>query len=200
MRESAAVGKDNVLILSPRRTDSPTSSTSLNQYLHDYANPPEEGKEEYTLLSYYDKRQARIFRVGDRVMQIKNRDVVANGDTGVIVDITFDKIKKCIITVDFGFEVIVEYEKKELYQLELSYCQSIHKLQGSEYTTVILHLMNIHGRMLKRNLVYTGVTRAKKKLVIVGEWEAVCTAIRNDDSQCRHTMLNHWMTGDLKAA
>lgn len=198
LRENAAVGLDNVIILTPMKRKTPTGAINFNQYLHEYVNPADDSKDEYLLTSYRDKQHGRVFRVGDRVMQIKNIKAVANGDTGIIQDITFDKVKKVIVTVDFG-DRTVEYEKKDLHQLELSYCQSIHKLQGSEYTIVILHLMNAHRRMLKRKLVYTGVSRAKKKLIFVGQIEALETAILNDDTD-RHTLLRYWMSGSVKAA
>ena len=92
------------------------------------------------------------------------------------------------MTIDFSGESI-EYTKGELSETQLAYCISIHKSQGSEYPIVIIPLLKQHFLLLERNLVYTGITRARKKVYLVGSLDAYATAIRNNDQQIRRTHL-----------
>lgn len=161
-------GKDNVTVLSPFRTEkSATGVTSINPSLQNIANPIKRDS-----FKFYNKD----FRVGDKVMQTKTKDGIANGDIGVITDIKMIN-GKYTITIDFGELGMVEYEKKDMKTVTLAYATTIHKSQGSEYQIVIMALTKEHDIMLKKNLVYTGITRAKKKVVIVGERSALNRAI-----------------------
>lgn len=126
---------------------------------------------------------------GDKVMQMKNRDFASNGDIGYICTSTQGE-DGLLVEVDFGDDRVVAYEDIEaLRQLELAYATTIHKSQGSEYDAVLINIQDMHGKMLNRALFYTAETRAKKRVIIVGDWDAVVRAIQTADTKRRHTML-----------
>ena len=129
-----------------------------------------------------------MFRVGDKVMQVKNHEDISNGDIGYIKNIvaTEDGVKTY---VDFGDGRIKEYESDDLDMLDLGYASTVHKSQGSEYPAVVIPLMMQHYVLLQRNLVYTGVTRGKKLVVLVGEARALHMAVKNNRTRVRHTRL-----------
>jgi exodeoxyribonuclease V alpha subunit len=127
------------------------------------------------------------FRIGDKVIQTRNNydKNVFNGDMGIIRSIAADSSS---ITIEFTGDVI-EYTKGELSEVQLAYCISIHKSQGSEYPIVIIPLLKQHFMLLQRNLVYTGITRARQKVYLVGSLDAYAMAIKNNDQQVRRTHL-----------
>ena len=127
------------------------------------------------------------FRVGDKVIQTRNNydKNVFNGDMGIIRAVAADSSG---VTIEFTGEII-EYTKGELSEIQLAYCISIHKSQGSEYPIVIIPLLKQHFMLLQRNLVYTGITRARQKVYLVGSLDAYSMAIRNNDQQVRRTHL-----------
>jgi exodeoxyribonuclease V alpha subunit len=132
-------------------------------------------------------RGGRIFRINDRVMQIRNnynKDIY-NGDIGKIVDINPED-HKVIIEFDTGRLV---YESSELDELILAYAISVHKSQGSEYPAIIMPILTQHYLLLQRNLLYTAVTRAKKLAILVGTKKALAIALKNDNIQKRYTYL-----------
>ena len=131
------------------------------------------------------KYSSQTFRVGDKVMHIHNnyQKNVFNGDIGFIQDINNEKL-----TVDY-FDHIVTYEKNELNELTLAYASSVHKSQGSEYKVVIIPLSTSHYIMLQRNLLYTAITRAKQKVIIIGSKKALMTAVQSNRTQKRYTLL-----------
>ncbi len=133
------------------------------------------------------RRGANEYRKGDKVMQIKNnydKDIY-NGDIGIISNVNLiDKN----LTVNFD-EKYVDYDILELEELTLSYSCTIHKSQGGEYLIVVMSLTFGHYIMLERNLLYTGVTRAKKVCIIIGEKRAVKYAVGNNVSHKRYTLL-----------
>ena len=133
------------------------------------------------------QRGTRLFREGDKVMQIANNyeKGVFNGDIGRIVRIDLEEHE---ITVSFDNGEAV-YEASELDELVLAYAVSVHKSQGSEYPAVVLPILPQHYMLLQRNLLYTAVTRAKKLLVLVGSKRAIAMAIRNDRTTKRYTLL-----------
>ncbi len=181
-REVARFGVDNVALLTPFRKKSETGVHSLNAALHDAINPKAPGKAEIEVGQ-------RVLRVGDKVMQMKNRDFASNGDIGYICTSTRDP-DSLLVEVDFGDDRVVAYEDTEtLRQLELAYATTIHKSQGSEYDAVLINIQNMHGKMLNRALFYTAETRAKKRVIIVGDWDAVVRAVQTADTKHRHTML-----------
>ena len=93
------------------------------------------------------------------------------------------------VTARFGDDLKAVYEKAELSELQLAYCMSVHKSQGSEYPVVILPLVPGHRIMLQRNLLYTAITRAKKKVILIGTKAALNTAVANDRTRRRYTLL-----------
>lgn len=150
---------------------------NLNLILQEQLNPKKNQDE----LKY----SSQTFRVGDKVMHIRNnyQKNVFNGDIGFIQDINNEKL-----TVDY-FDHIVTYEKNELNELTLAYASSVHKSQGSEYKVVIVPLSTSHYIMLQRNLLYTAITRAKQKVIIIGSKKALMTAIQSNRTQKRYTLL-----------
>jgi len=129
------------------------------------------------------------FLVGDRVMQIKNNydKKVFNGDMGFVVGV--DTEDNTVTVLYEGVPEPVEYEKGDLNELTLSYAVTIHKSQGSEFPVVVMPITYSHFIMLQRNLIYTGVTRAKKVCVLVGEKRALAYAVRNMVVTKRNTRL-----------
>lgn len=150
---------------------------NLNLMLQERLNPKKNQDE----LKY----SSQTFRVGDKVMHIRNnyQKNVFNGDIGFIQDINNEKL-----IVDY-FDHIVTYEKNELNELTLAYASSVHKSQGSEYKVVIIPLSTSHYIMLQRNLLYTAITRAKQKVIIIGSKKALMTAIQSNRTQKRYTLL-----------
>ena len=150
---------------------------NINLMLREQLNPKKNQDE----LKY----SSQTFRVGDKVMHIRNnyQKNVFNGDIGFIQDINNEKL-----TVDY-FDHIVTYEKNELNELTLAYASSVHKSQGSEYKVVIIPLSTSHYIMLQRNLLYTAITRAKQKVVIIGSKKALMTAVQSNRTQKRYTLL-----------
>ncbi|REJ28262.1 ATP-dependent RecD-like DNA helicase [Caldibacillus debilis] len=159
----------------------------FNLLLQDLLNGNEDGK----------KRELKFgdvtYRVGDKVLQLVNRpeDNVFNGDIGEVVAILYAKEnveKEDVLIVSFdGNEVA--YTRQDLQQITLSYCVSIHKSQGSEFPVVILPVLKGYYRMLRRNLLYTAVTRSKRFLIICGEEEAFRIAVSRADDHQRNTSL-----------
>jgi len=159
---------------------------SLNVELQQALNPPGEVKVE---------RFGWTYCPGDKVMQIANdydRDVF-NGDLGVIDRIDIEEGE---LTVSFdGREVI--YGFGELDELVLAYATTIHKSQGSEYPAVVIPLVTQHYAMLARNLLYTGVTRGRKLVVLVGQKKALGIAVRNQGGRRRWSKLREWLAGSI---
>ncbi|MBQ6429413.1 MAG: ATP-dependent RecD-like DNA helicase [Acidaminococcaceae bacterium] len=152
-------------------------ATSLNQSLQAAINPGDMGL----------KRGGFLFKAQDKVMQIRNnydKDVY-NGDIGVVGSV--DMEDRSLVVIFDGREV--EYDASELDELVLAYATTIHKSQGSEYPIVVMPVLMTHFVMLQRNLIYTGITRAKKVLVMVGTKKALAYAVRNVVVQKRNTML-----------
>lgn len=164
----------------------PAGVDQLNEVLQQFFNPKSEQKRE---LSIGEK----LFRTGDKVLQLVNNaeSGIYNGDIGEIVAIlkpgeTEDKTEQLVVSFD-GNEVV--YKKQDLNQLTLAYCCSIHKAQGSEFPIVILPVVRSYWRMLKRNLIYTAITRSKDYLLLCGEIEVFCGAISRENKDERHSML-----------
>lgn len=128
------------------------------------------------------------FRIGDKVMQIKNNyeKEVFNGDMGIITDVD---IEQGYITITFESDRPVVYTYDQLDQVSLAYSATVHKSQGSEYPVVVLLLLPQHYLLLQRNVLYTAVTRAKKIVTIIGSPNAIHKAIKSTQSIRRNTML-----------
>ena len=129
------------------------------------------------------------FREGDMILQTKNRNEVSNGDSGKILKFYKDEEgeKKAKLLFSENRELI--YSSEQMEEVELSYATTVHKSQGSEYPIVILPWLKGFYTMLKRPILYTAVTRAKEKLIIIGERPAIYQAIRADNRGKRNTLL-----------
>ena len=173
-----------VQVLSPMHR-TPCGVDNLNRLLQAALNPPAPEKAEF-------RNSTLTFRVGDKVMQTKNDYTkgVFNGDIGFIREVSADGVK-----VRYSDELTADYEPNELMMLTLAYAMSVHKSQGSEYPVIVLPLVAAHHIMLQRNLLYTAVTRAKKKVVLLGSKAAVFTAVSNDRTRRRYTLLAERLAG-----
>ncbi|MFX3624515.1 MAG: ATP-dependent RecD-like DNA helicase [Ectobacillus sp.] len=164
----------------------PAGINALNKALQEVFNPPREKRRE---LLYGEV----VYRVGDKVLQLVNQpeSQVFNGDIGEIVSIFYAKEnveQQDMIVVSFeGVEVT--YTKSDFNQITHAYCCSIHKSQGSEFPIVILPLVKSYYRMLRRNLIYTAITRSKKFLILCGEKEAFQSGVSRTDDAVRQTTL-----------
>lgn len=174
-------GVENVQILTPMRKGQGVSVNGMNEELHEMMNPAVCGRLEM-------KAAGRTFRADDKVIQIRNKDGISNGDTGFINAVYLDSDGVEVAQIAFGSRV-VEYDKEQLDMVEHAYIQTIHKSQGSEYPVVILPWLSAFRRMLRRNILYTAVTRAKVKLIIIGQKWAVERAVYNTESDKRNTRL-----------
>lgn len=127
------------------------------------------------------------YSVGDKVMQIENnyQKEVYNGDIGIIQQINLEENE---IKIDFEGKIIT-YDLQELDEIILAYAMTIHKSQGSEYPVIIIPLLTQHYTMLQKNLIYTGITRGKKLVILVGQKKALAIAIHNKKTQKRWSML-----------
>ena len=162
-------------------------AANLNQLLQEALNPSSPGL----------RRGGVQYRRLDKVMQIRNNyeKEVYNGDIGVIEQVDPENRS---LTVRFDGRP-VEYDITELDELVLSYAATIHRSQGSEYPVVVMPVLMSHYVMLQRNLIYTGITRAKKLLVLVGTKKALAFAVRNTTVQARNTLLCERIQRELPA-
>ena len=181
LQEVSQHGLENVQILSPFRKRGAVASNALNETIRDLVNPASKRKMEL-------KCGSRVFRVGDRIMQTANRNGVSNGDVGLITGMVKvdDEVFVDIRLLD-GREL--RYSKDMMEDVEFSYCLTIHKSQGQEYPVIIVPLLKEHYIMLRRNLLYTAVTRAKAKVILIGQRQAVYIAIHKCDVGQRNTVL-----------
>jgi exodeoxyribonuclease V alpha subunit len=155
---------------------------TLNEQLQEALNPADPRKPE-------KRFGGRLFRVGDKVMQIRNNyeKETFNGDAGRIVAMDPEEQTATIIFED---DRAVEYEFSELDELVHAFAVSVHKAQGAEYPAVVIPLLMQHYMLLQRNLVYTAVTRARKLVVLVGARKALAIAIRNNKTSDRYSGLS----------
>ena len=167
-------------------------ATNLNLSLQEALNPPEHdifmrGRGKVTMPKECLRRSGYAFRANDKVMQIKNNydKEVFNGDIGII-----ESVNETDRTLKVNFDGrSIEYDVTELDELVHAYATTIHKAQGSEYPIVVMPIMMNHFVMLQRNLIYTGITRAKKVLVIVGTKKALAYAVKNVTVTKRNSLL-----------
>ena len=161
-------------------------AVNLNQVLQEAMNPSK----------IFLRRGGTQYRLKDKVMQIRNDydKEVFNGDIGTITKVDMEDRE---LTVLFDDREVV-YDVTELDELSLAYAVTIHKAQGSEYPIVVMPFTMSHFVMLQRNLLYTGVTRAKKILVLVGEKKAVYYAIKNETTTGRNTCLARRLQKDSR--
>lgn len=174
----------NIQVLTPMQRGT-VGAANLNRAL----------QQELNTSSHSLTRGGMLFKKGDRVMQVHNNydKNVFNGDLGYIDVLNQDE---GTLVVNFDGR-LVEYELSELEELTLAYATTIHKSQGSEYPIVIMPILASHFVMLQRNLIYTGITRARKLCILIGEKRALSYAIKNTDVLKRNThlkeCLQHYM-------
>ena len=180
---------DDIQVLCPTKMGM-AGTKELNKQLQSALNPPSQNKAE---LKFFDV----IFRTGDKVMQTKNDyDVlwtknnekgsgIFNGDIGIIRSV--DRFSQNV-TIDFEGRVAI-YTSEMLRRLEHAYAITIHKSQGSEYDAVIIPITAFTHNLLYRNLLYTGVTRAKKMIIVIGTKELVKTMVDNNSKMLRYSLL-----------
>jgi len=135
------------------------------------------------------------FRVGDKVMQIRNNyeKNVFNGDVGFV-----ESIGEKWLVVRYGEDHTAEYKREEMSELQPAYAMSVHKSQGSEYPIVVLPVVMGHRAMLQRNLLYTAVTRARERVILLGSERALRVAVENDRTRRRFTMLASRLAGAME--
>ena len=165
-----------IQVLAPMQRGT-VGAANLNQMLQEKLNPEGQGL----------RRGGFLFKTNDKVMQIRNNydKEVFNGDIGTVSSVSMED-RELAVTFD---DRTVTYDVSELDELVLAYAATIHKSQGSEYPIVVMPVLMSHFVMLQRNLVYTGITRAKKILVLVGTKKALGYAVRNVTVTDRNTML-----------
>ena len=187
----------DIQVFSPMKNGE-TGVNQLNSFIQDKINPPEPGKPEF-------QAGWNIFRLGDKVMCIRNDydKGISNGDVGRIVQINLGQDENCseseddklslykTFAVDFdepGKDPVV-FNFSDSDKLTLAYAMTVHKSQGSEYGCVVMAMANVNPIMLRRNLLYTGVTRAKNLLCIFGKKKYISYAVRNASVEHRNTRL-----------
>lgn len=170
---------DDIQVLSPFRKNTAAGSDALNERLREAVNPKRRGKAEI-------RNGKKVFRTGDIVMQTENKDEISNGDLGEVLDI-YRKDQKMAMRVDFGDGRIVEFTDEDHWPLTHGYAMSVHKSQGNECAVVIIPVLDCFWRMLQRNILYTGITRATRQVILVGSRQAVAKAIRNNRMAKRNT-------------
>ena len=169
----------DIQILTPMNRG-PLGAIALNSVLQEILNPPDENKAEIHHAN-------RIFRKGDKVIQLRNNyDLdVFNGDIGVIIDISNEDQE---ITIDFPQGTVV-FQPSDFVDLAHAYAVTVHKSQGSEYPAVVMIAHTQHYMLLQRNLIYTALTRAKKTMVFLGTKRAISIAVDNNKIKKRNTIL-----------
>ncbi|MGC4375860.1 ATP-dependent RecD-like DNA helicase [Fictibacillus sp. Mic-4] len=178
--------KKDIQVLAPMYKGN-AGINQLNEQLQQLFNPKSDQKREIVINHL-------VYRVGDKVLQLVNQpeDHVYNGDIGEIASIiyakeTVDKQDQIVVRFD---EVEVVYNRQSFHHLTHAYCCSIHKSQGSEFPIVVLPIVKSYYRMLRRNLVYTAVTRSKEFLILCGEINAFEMAVKRNNEANRYSMLN----------
>ncbi|HKJ64331.1 MAG TPA: ATP-binding domain-containing protein, partial [Desulfopila sp.] len=173
--------QQEIQVLSPMTRGS-LGTANLNTVLQQAANPPAAGKSQI-------KVGEKFFRTGDRVIHRRNNyDLnVFNGDIGVIRSV--DDLDLTMVVAFFPDGREVAYQRDDIVELDLAYAITIHKSQGSEFGAVILPVLTQHFKMLYRNLIYTGLTRARQLAVFVGTRKAFAMAVRQQDTGRRQTAL-----------
>lgn len=181
-------GVDNVVCLTPYRRKGASCANVLNDIIQKKLNPP--GKDSITVwIEDDDEANASSFRQitfckGDPVIQLINREEIANGDVGKVV-----RANGLGIEVVYDGGIRVYYPPNMLDQLNLAYALSVHKSQGSEYKCVVTSALPEHKDMLCRNMVYTAITRAKKECILVGDKDTLKQGLKIEAGYARNTML-----------
>ncbi|MDD4509491.1 MAG: ATP-dependent RecD-like DNA helicase [Oscillospiraceae bacterium] len=175
-------GLERVQILSPFRSTGAASVEQLNEVIRETINPPGDDTIDLKVGGVY-------FRNGDKIMQNKNNAKASNGDIGFIRQIARDEKNEIKILLRFFPDREVEYRMADMEHIELAYATTVHKAQGSEFDVVIFPIIKSHAMMLTRSLVYTAITRAKCKVILVGQLGMLFMAVHKNDTGKRNTML-----------
>lgn len=181
LRETARDGVERVQIISPFRSDGAASAQQLNEVIREKVNPAVGKAAEVKIGN-------QVFRVNDRVMQTKNKGSVSNGDVGFIRAIE-PSASGAVIHIEFSENRMVRYNAEDMGSIEFAYAATVHKAMGSEYDTIIMPMLKAHTILLDRNLVYTAVTRAKRKVILVGQKDVLFMAIHRYKVRQRNTNL-----------
>ena len=182
-----AYGIDNVQVLTPFRKKGEASVNALNDRLWEMVNPKSSIAREL-------KAGNALYREGDRIIHD-----ISNGDIGYITDIYQDEDGVDLMRLSFSDGRIVEYSAEDADLIEHAYATTVHKSQGSEYKVVILPWLPMFYMMLRRNILYTAITRAKEKIVIVGSKKALYQAIHNTACDKRNTRLGERIVREYNA-
>jgi len=188
--ELTAAGRDAMYfqVLTPLKNRGAASAEYLNKMIQKAVNPPDESKPELQVGNV-------TYRLGDKVMVIKNNyhKMVFNGDLGIVTGIERGK-QGTGIWVDIDGAPVF-FGITDMNEITLAYAYTVHKSQGGEFPLAIVVCLRSHYIMLQRNLIYTAVTRAKQKLIIVGQQSAFDVAVRNDRIQKRNSLLAERLKG-----
>ncbi len=175
-------GVEKVQILSPYRTEGAASTDHLNLMIRELVNPYRDEAPDIKVGSQY-------FRIGDKVMQRQNNKKASNGDIGYIRSITRNENGTVVVNIEFSDSRKAQYELEDMKHMELAYATTVHKAMGSEFDYVIMPVIRSHAIMLCRNIFYTGITRAKVQVVLVGQIAMIMMAIHKNVVGNRNTML-----------
>lgn len=181
LKQTSIYGVEHTQVLTPFRVKSDAGAAMLNLALQNMINPSVNKRLEISSGN-------RTIRYRDKVMQTKNMETVSNGDIGFVSMV--DKDADFPVTVTFSDNRIKEYSMDELGSIDLAYATTIHKSQGSEFDCVIIPVLSMFYVMLQRALIYTAITRAKKKVILVGQKRALFTAVHRNDTIQRNTILS----------
>ena len=171
-QEVERVGVENVILLSPRRKKSDIGVNAMNKRLQEMINPADEGKKEWEIGNV-------ILREGDRIVQMRNTEIASNGEIGFSRRFGYNSEGEEVMFCEFGVNRFYPYTAEDCENLDLAYCNTVHKAQGGEYKSVIIICHSEHAFSLTKSLLYTAVTRAKEKVTICGERAAIVEAVRN---------------------
>ncbi len=187
--------EDEVMVLCPLRNQGTRKlnmvSSKLNLLIRDFVNPLKEEQEVFVVNT---KDGVIDFRVGDRVMSWKNMDDVLNGEVGKIT-----YLDNSVVNITWENGQTCAYNNEEMANITLAYSMSVHKSQGSEYKCVIMPLLSKHTcGLFNRNLIYTGLTRAKEECIFVGDKKAIDKAIKTCDTSVRNSLLAYRLKTNMK--
>lgn len=174
-------GLEDVQVLSPVKKQAVVGTQDINRLLQEAVNPGNGGVE----MSCGDV----VFRKGDKVMQIKNTESVSNGDIGRVEDVWLGEDGKTELSVTYSEDRSQVYREEDMEMLVHAFAITVHKSQGCEYPVVIMPVLPAFYRMLKRNILYTAVTRASAAVYLVGSTASVVQAIHRSDVERRNTKL-----------
>ncbi len=198
-------GIENVVLLNPQRRNTGLSvdrfNGELQKRVREWNVSSCKGRGSGPLI----RANGHIFRIGDRVLQMKNTEESRNGETGVILDIRTRPFpddpdsREPVAAVKFGPGDIRFYSCFQMELMDLAYAMTVHKAQGSEYRAVIEIVSPEHPAMLKRQLIYTGITRSKEAVILIGSRESLRYAIRNGAPEYRFSNLNRQIRALIKS-